>query len=411
MRRSFLAGAALLVAVSSAAEAAASELELKPALSVSEEYNDNVYGTADGRKTDFITRVQPGAALHYGGPQITVDSSYIFDYRNYAEGSHGDEQIHNGDLKGTLQLLDNFLMLDFGDALHRTTVDVSRDVATESLLVQQTNQNIAYVSPYLLWRLGSKETLKTGYRYTDTRYFEGIGADRREHSGFADFLHQVSPELTLNVGYAYTHADVIGLGYDRNNVSAGFRYNLAQRSSIFGSVGNSWNHFRGRNSTSDLFWDAGVSHDFGRLVALLKTKVENIDDPLTISTRRISYSGRLDRAFGRGGMGISAMYLEDYMTETGKLEHRRGTLSSSGRYEILPKLTATASLYAERFNRDAPGDYPYRLTASGALSYALYSDDVRISLAYTFALDRLQLDSSSGEKATNRLVVEARRRF
>jgi hypothetical protein len=413
MRRSILAGIAVVVAVSSpsAKEAAASELELKPALSVSEEYNDNIFGTADGRRTDFVTRVQPGAMLHYRAAQLGLDGSYIFDYRNYAKGSHGDEEIHNADVKGNLQFLDDFLMVDFGDALHRTTVNAARDIATESLLVNQTSQNIAFVSPYLLWRLGGKYTLKTGYRYTDTRYFDGIGIDRREHSGFVDFQHQVSEELIVNCGYAYTHADVTGQSYDRNEVSAGFRYNLAKRSSIFGSVGNSWNDFKGKSSTSDFIWDAGMSHDFGRTVALLETKVENIDDPLTVSTRRISYSGRVDRAFDRGGLGVSAIYLEDYVTETGKLEHRRGTLSSTGRYEVLTKLTASGALYAERFSKDTADQYPYRLTANSALTYAFYNDKATVTLAYTFVVDRLHLDSSSGDKLTNRVLVEARTMF
>ncbi|WP_226377776.1 hypothetical protein [Citrifermentans bremense] len=55
-----LAGAALLAGV---APAVAGDLTFTPLLTLSEEYNDNVFEVAHDKKSDFITRVQPGAAL------------------------------------------------------------------------------------------------------------------------------------------------------------------------------------------------------------------------------------------------------------------------------------------------------------------------------------------------------------
>jgi hypothetical protein len=421
--------AAMVAASLTAPFAEASTLELTPALNVSEEYNDNIYGTADGRKTDFITRVQPGAKLRAQSPLMNLDASYIFDYRNYAKGHHGDEKIHNADLKATLQLLENLFFVDLGDALHRTTVDVARDVATESLLATQTNQNIASVSPYLLWRPSSKGTLRSGYRYTDTRYFEGEGIDKREHVGFLSFQQQVSDKLVLNAGYAFTSAaasaaydrrlagypfagaEATSGDFERHDLSGGFRYNFKPASSIFGSLGNSWNRFSGGIYTRDLFWDAGVSHDFNLAVALLETRVQNVEDPLSSSTRQVSYTARIDRTFSRGGMAAGATYLENFVTRTGRFESRRGTVTGSGRYEITPRVTTFGSVYAERFSRTLPDSYPYRFTANGGVSYGFFNNDTMVTVSYTLVCDRLDWDSSRREKLTDRVLFAVRTLF
>ena len=406
-----LAGLAILAAVGSGRLAQASDLELRPSLSVSEEYDDNILQTVSNRKTEFTTRLQPGAALHYRTPSLVLDSSYVFDYRYYARGSHSDEQVHNLDLKGSAELIDNFLYVEVGDTLHRVTVDVGRDVATESLLAQQTTQNIATISSSLLWHPTQKATLRTGYRFTDTRYWQGDGIDNREHRGFADFEHQLTVKVSLTAGYAFTRRDTTVGGYDRNELSGGFRYAFTDTSFLYGSIGNSWQSFTNGATTSDPFWHAGLSHAFGRTVVLLDTTVQNAVDPLSVSTRQVSYSGRLDRAFSRGTVGLGSSYTQFYITETGRLDQRRLNVTASGRYEITQRLASTASVILDRYSQRTAADYPYRLAATGGLSYSFYNNDTAVTLAYTYLTDRFEIDSPTGARVTNRALLGIRTVF
>jgi hypothetical protein len=406
-----LAGGAALAAAFSIRQAQGAEFELKPTLSVSEQYDDNIFESVDGRRSEFTTRVLPAAALRYRTPALTLDGSYLFEYRNYAKGTHDDEEIHNVNLKGNVELVDHLLYLDIGESLHRTAVNVARDLANESLLVNQTNQNIASVSPYLVWRPGERATLKSGYRYTDTRYYEGAGFDKREHGAFLDLSHEPSSKLTLTASYAFDRAETDPVSYDSHSLSGGFKYAYAENCSLFGRVGNNWQNFSGGIHAGNLFWDAGVSHDFGLAVLLLETQVQNAEDPLSVSTRQVSYTGRIEKPLQRGSVSASGGYSEYYVVQTGALEQKKGMAVVTGRYEFLPRLSASASALFEHFSKETASDYPYRLTGNAALSYGFYNDDTSLTLAYTYVNDRFQLGSGRGEKSSNRVVVEVRTGF
>ena len=193
-------------------------------------------------------------------------------------------------MKGTLTLLDNFLFLDLNDTYQRVTLDVSRNAATESsLFLNQTDQNTATISPYLLWRLSEKSSLRTGYSYTDIRYW-GDGIDRREQGAFARLNREVSSRLSLSADYGFTHLESQPNQYDKHDLSGGFRYEFAKKSFFFGQVGNSWQQFKNGGNASYLFWKAGITHDLGFSVATLATRVETAADPLAVTTRRATSS-------------------------------------------------------------------------------------------------------------------------
>lgn len=147
----FMVGGPLLW---SPASVSAADMLLKPFVAISEEVTDNIYEQAIGRRQELTTRLRPGATFTYHSPLWRWDTAYTFEYRNYARNSRNNEYNHDAALKGNLALVDNFLFLDLSDTYHRVTLDISRDAATESsLFLNQTDQNIAIISPYMLWRL------------------------------------------------------------------------------------------------------------------------------------------------------------------------------------------------------------------------------------------------------------------
>jgi hypothetical protein len=412
MKRSLpLTGACSLLVLLAAAPARSSEFRVTPSIAVSEEANDNIRELPAGSRFELLTRAQPGLALHYLGPYTLLDAAYNLDYRYYARNTRGQEFNHAASLKGFQGFWENFLTLEASDTFSRVSLDIARDTTQESVLVNQTDQNLATVAPTLTWHPGGKSTLKTGYRFSDVRYWHTTTAiDKQTHTGFANYLHQLSDHLEFNAGYSFSSTKTETISYQEHDVSAGLRYEYGDKSFLFGSLGNSWLEFPGFK-TSNLFWDVGVTHNLGLAVATLETKVQYAEDPLTLSTKQTDYSLKLDRAMERGRAGFSASYSEYEVTLNRSQDRKRLQLNLGGSYLVLPSLTGNLNLTGERLNRTSSFlGLPFHLVASGGLSYAL-GEGLAVSGTYTHISYRSKLDSSGGAIEVNRGILEVRKSF
>lgn len=403
-----LTGAALLW---SSTTATAADLSFKPSVRISEEVTDNIYEQSFAKRSEYITRLLPGATFHYTAPIWTWDAAYTFEYRTYAKNSRKDENNHNAAIKGNITLVENFLFLDLNDTYKRVTLDVSRTAETESsLFLNQTDQNIASISPYLLWRLRGDNTLKTGYRFVDTRYWDSIGIEKQEHRGFADLTHDVTSRLSLSAGYAYTRLESLPNQYNKHDLYGGFKYEYADKSYVSGQVGNSWQQFDGGVDVNYLFWNAGITHDFRVAVATLETRVSTTEDPLAVSTKETSYSGKLEKNLQRGMIGVSASYSEYVDTLTNLMDRRRLGFLATGRYEVLQKLTANLTMIGERFSQNSAAGYPYRFTGVAGLNYAL-KNELTLGLTYTYVNHLMDLERTAGSYQINKAVVDLKKSF
>lgn len=391
--------------------ASAAEVKLTPSLAVTEEFNDNVRDSATDRRSDFITRVQPGVAFMYRAPSVNGDLSYSFDYQNYARGTVENEENHYLDLRATAEVVKNFFFLELSDTLSRVSLDVTRDVTTESLYANQTDQNRASISPYLLWRLGEKNTLKTGYRFTDTSYWGSPGIDKREHRVFAEFNHDPTARLNLNLGYAWARSMTEQLDYDQHDLHAGFRYEYLEKSFLFGGVGNSWQAPSVGSNVSSPFWNAGISRDFGHLSATLETRVEYTEDPLAISTKTTSYSFSMEKPLQHGAVGVSIAYRKYVDTlEAANRERRKAEVGGFWRGELSPRLNATVTVSGDKVSRESVQDYAYHLNSGASLSYN-FNYDITASLNYSYIEYRRDLENSANARQTNRVILSLRKVF
>lgn len=389
----------------------AADTLFKPFVSVSEEITDNVYEVPANKRTEYITRVRPGATFNYKSPFWTWDSAYTFEYRNYARDSRSAEYNHDASLKGNIALVENFLFLDLGDTYKRVSLDVSRDAATESsLFLNQTDQNIATVSPYLVWRLRGGNTLKTGYRFTDTRYWNPSGIDKQEHRGFADVTHEVTSKFSISAGYSFSRLESLPSRFNKHEPYVGFRFEYADKSFVYGQVGNSWQQFDSGLDVDYLFWNGGVTHDFRFAVATVETRVTQTEDPQAVSTKETSYSGKLEKTMDRGLVGLSASYSEYVNTATDSMDRTKLSFSAKGHYALLQDFTASLSATGERFSRKLVTDYPYRFTGVAGLSYA-FKNELSIGLTYTYVNNLLDLDTTAGSNQINKVVVEVKKTF
>ena len=413
----------------------AGETSLRPFLIVGEEFTDNVYETSRNKQSDFITRIRPGVNFRYLSPRIDWDSTYSIEYRHYARNGHGDEFNHDAEMRSTITLIDNFFFVDLHDSYHRVSLDVTRDPLTQSSLFHnQTDENRATISPYFLWRLGDKTTLKTGYRFTDVRYW-GRGIERYEHGGFAELDYEMSSKLNINAGYTFTRLFSDEYNYNNHSVYGGFRYNYAENSFLFAQLGNTWQDFDTGRSTNYVFWNAGLVHDFNMLLLTLETRVQNSSDPsggiagggaysyasidpLHVSTKQTLYRVQIDKPIERGMLSAYASYTDyDYTDRPSKSCHKY-LIGASGRYELFPKLNVDASAFGERtvgsdnsyYNYYYNDAYDYRLSGSLGMTYTFnYGFSVR--LAYIYTTRRDDLGSSRNAANVNRGILELRKDF
>jgi len=388
----------------------AAEFRFVPSLGMGEDYTDNVDETVTGRHSDLVTRVQPGAAVKWDSTWSVFEAAYNLDYRHHSFSDIRDGITHSMSLQGALIPVEDFFKVDLTDTFRRISLDVARDTTSESLFVNQTDVNTFFVSPYLLWHSGQKGGLKTGVSYTDVRYWTPLGIDHRQESAFAQLSQELVPRLTLTAGASYNLIQTELLHYRQFDLSAGLRYEFAENSFLFGNVGNSWQHFSTGYSPNHLFWDAGVVRDFGSVLATLESLVRYSDDPLSVSLRQTSNSVKLERIMPRSTIGVSAAR-NDYSDTLGGVSNRHGTtIAASGTRELGSKLTASLTLSGDKLSRSSVLDYPYHLTATATLGYAM-NYGVTLGFTYTYATYRYQLGQGRDAVEINRATLQLRKTF
>ncbi|MBJ6801417.1 TIGR03016 family PEP-CTERM system-associated outer membrane protein [Geomonas propionica] len=406
--RTPLGVAALILSCQAPLPALGADYRLIPSLVVGEEYNDNLFQSASNAKTDFVTRVQPSLALNATGGGFSTDLSYGIDYRYFAKGSRKDQFDHRAAMKGSFGSPEDFLHLDLADTYSRVSSNVARDVVNESLVVNQTLQNNALISPYLTWHLPGGSKLKTGYRYRDVRYWEGDGIDKIEHDGYAEWSREIKAGMVLSAAYSYARVNSELAALDRHEVYAGLRYDYGTGNFLYGNLGYDWQYFDNGKSSSDPFWDLGAGRDFGVLTAVIGTKVQYTEDPQTIATRNVSHYATLSRNFPRGFASFNASYSKyDKQDLLVRDVQKKVLLGLSGRYELLQYLALTLNLSGDRLDRTIGTEYPYHLTGGLAVDYSL-SQHLVLGANYSYISYRNDLGSTKGAVEVNRAIVEMR---
>jgi len=404
---------AVLITVSLAGTAYGGEFQIHPSIAISEEYTDNVYDSSDNRTDDFITRTLPGIVLDYKAPALEAYMNYRFDYRYYARNSLDSETAHELTIKSHLTAVDNLLFLDVGDQYRRVSFDVTRDVTQESLFVNQTDQNIAFISPYLTLQPGALTKVKTGYRLQDTRYFnsqsDSEGVDKTDHIGFLEITHEFSSRWSATCGYTFTHENAATNDFDQHQPFVGLRYEYADKSFVFGQAGYTWITYSDGHRLNNVYWNAGFSHVFDTVTTTINTGVKYNEDPLLNLTQETFVTGRLEKRFIKGALALALNYSEFTLADTDTLETRKYGGVVQGRYEFTSRLNGSLAFTAEKYDEVLLDSYTRRLLVNSGLSYLLPAD-MTVSLNHIF-VDYYSPDIATDNKEVNRVILEVRKVF
>ncbi|MBV5339602.1 MAG: TIGR03016 family PEP-CTERM system-associated outer membrane protein [Deltaproteobacteria bacterium] len=407
---SSILGASVAVVVLAAVPVAqAAEFEVHPSLAVSEEYTDNVFETTTNRVSDYITRVLPGIAMSYSAPALTGNLGYVFDYRYYARDSHKDETTHSLTAKGKLTAVNNLLFLEFSDEYQRVSLDATRDVTRESLFVNQSDRNVATVSPYLALRITERIPLKAGYRFIDTRYFDSVGIDKTDHIAFMETAYELSKRWSLTASYTFTRelADVDD--FSQHQALGGFRYEYADKSFLFAQAGNAWTRYDSGQSLNSLNWNAGLTHVFNTVTGTLNTGVQYNEDPLSNIMKESFVSGSIEKRLNRGSINFSPMYSEYVLTKTDILQTKKYGATASGQYEFTADLKGRLTFQAEKYEQPLLDSYTRRFQVDSGLSYLLAKQLVA-SLSYVYA-GYYSPGIAYDNRHVNRAMIEIKKTF
>jgi hypothetical protein len=405
--RQSVTGALLVLALAGAASGG--EFSVHPSIGVTEEYTDNVFETEHGRVSEFTTRAMPGISLAYKAPALEADVNYIFDYRYYARRTRGTETTHALAANGRLTAVENLLFVELSDIYQRVSLDVTRDVTVESLFLNQSDRNVASVSPYIVLTSGKVSQVKAGYRFTDTRYREAVAIDKTNHMAYLDASYEFSPRWYATCGYSFTREDAQTSDYDQHQGYAGFRYEYGNKSFLFGQGGYTRISFSNSRNLSNVYWHAGALHSFTTVTASVNTGVKYDEDPLHNIIQNTYVTGNLEKQLPSGTLGLSLTYSEYTQSESDVLQTRKYGGVVSGKYEFTSQLNGNLSFAAEKYEQKFFDSYTRRFVVDTGLSYLL-AKQLSLALTYIF-VDYYSPGIATDNKRVNRAMLAISKTF
>ena len=183
---------------------------LMPSISVSEEYNDNLFLNNQNRQWDLITGFSPAITLFVNRPSFQWSGGYSFTAELYERESRLNNAFNRQNLlfSSLYQATPRLTLTSFGSfALNRNTnLVASQGVASG----RQVSWSSTF-APGMTWQMAPRTSLSLGASSSGLR-FEGAGSGRDSDTyGLQSSLgHMLTPRLTGSIGYGFTYLNLKG---------------------------------------------------------------------------------------------------------------------------------------------------------------------------------------------------------
>jgi len=210
-------------------------LTLTPSISVSEEYNDNIFLDNRRRESDFITSFAPAVTLFVNSPSYRLSAGYSFGADLYAR----QDRLSNPLAR------QNFL----ADGMYRLAPELTL-TAIESFAFNRSTNLLApntfstgrqeswsnTFTPGVAWQMTSRNALSVSATYSALRFEgHGTGIDSDTYGLLSSLRHAFTPRLTGLLGYGFTYVDVREQGTSTTHTpTLGLSYQLTQ--TLLGTV-------------------------------------------------------------------------------------------------------------------------------------------------------------------------------
>jgi len=387
----------------------AAELDLKPYFKIVEEYTDNVYDSNSIKKADFITRTMPGFDLLCKSQLLDMNLKYNLDYRYYAMDSKSQELTHNLDAKSLARFVENTVFLEVVDAYKKVSLDKTRDYTLESLTVNQSDQNIITISPYLTLRPMQRFATKTGYNFRDVWYKDASADAKTDHTVYFDNEIDLTEKVNLRGGYSYTNSEGKISTQSRHTPYVGIRYEYFEKSFLIADAGYTWMRINDNKSISHPYWTVGIEHDFGLVKAKAEAGVKYTDDPKGVTNRETFYSFNINKLFHKAKAGLSVSYKQNYVVETNYVNSADAQAGANINYELSPKLNLTTDALYDWIDIRFNNTYTRRILFNTVLDYNVIANCI-LSFGYHL-VDLFSPGIAVDNYMTNRVSLELRYTF
>lgn len=243
---------------------ARAEFRFSPSIGIREEYNDNIDSSATDKREDFITSVNPGINMSYGGELLDFYLDYGLRYLIYARNTEENELYNNVNLQSTIRPFRKYFFIRLSDFFSLVPIDQRRPVGYENNLTNLTNSNIFSVNPYFEYPLSATFTVKAGYAYQNSWYESKDGDDSQDHTITAGVSKEFSSRLAASLFYNYQfhRPEKEPDAYDRQGATLSLNYGLTEKLFFEGTVG--WTRFdytmRDGRDFSSIPWSANARY-------------------------------------------------------------------------------------------------------------------------------------------------------
>lgn len=183
-------------------------LSVTPSLTITEEFNDNVFFTHSNKSSDFITQFTPGVVLQAQQPGFQLFSSFNFTAEIYAKNTELDNAanrlnfltsaFYQASRSVSLTLTDNLSYNRNSNVVAISGVSSGREGSWSNVLAPAVSVQL---TPRTVWRVSGGYTLERFGSGNDSQnsniYHIGTGFD-----------HTLTPRLTLTAAYDFGYLDI-----------------------------------------------------------------------------------------------------------------------------------------------------------------------------------------------------------
>jgi uncharacterized protein (PEP-CTERM system associated) len=186
-------------------------LRVKPSLTVSEVFSDNVSLAAAGsERSEWTTRVRPSVTITEQGPRLRFNATYSPELLYRAQQGTTDIS-HFLDANGNAELIHRLLYLDLRAATSQQNVSLLAPQADSNLNTTQNRTSVkSYaVSPYLHHNFGTYASSELRYTHDEVHYGANSNGASASTSDRINAQLSSGPSFQLfNWGLAYSKSHV-----------------------------------------------------------------------------------------------------------------------------------------------------------------------------------------------------------
>lgn len=295
--------------------AAADNFQVTPAISLKQEYMDNILFTADNELDDFITTLSPSVRIHEKTERLDASLNSRLDAVGYADHDtfNAFETSHEGKLSYSITPLISLST----SASYEKDSRADRDIRSSGLVLNSSKRQKQAYSVGGNWIVSEKLQAGVSANFGRSDFEDPTLVDVRYGGfgvGLAVNLEEYFPKTVGNSNFSYTRYNYIS-AITRNYLwTVGFEHNLTERYTLAASVGP-------RYTESEFAGNSGDEWGLGGDLSLEVKLDELTDASFALSQEQTDVSGSAGttertsltasvnrRIYGEWTLGLRAEY-------------------------------------------------------------------------------------------------------